>query len=881
MRRFLTRLLGDQNARTVKKLSAQTAAINKLEPKLAKLNDAKLGAYTDQLKQKLAAGKQLDDILPEAFGLVREMSRRKLGQRHFDVQLIGGMVLHQAKIAEMRTGEGKTLVATLPVYLNALEGKGVHIITVNDFLAQRDAGWMAPIYHGLGLSVGVIISGNRALLYDPSYTDEEHDDERLRHLKSVSKKEAYEADITYGTNNEFGFDYLRDNMARSADDLVQRGLNYAIVDEVDSILIDEARTPLIISAPAAESANTYQEFAQIARELAPEKDYLIDEKVQAVSLTDDGVNKVEKRLGVANLYDPSQVRLIYHLEQALKAEALFKLDKDYVVRSGEVIIVDEFTGRLLPGRRYNEGLHQAIEAKEGVAVLQESMTLATISFQNYFRLYKKLAGMTGTAFTEAEEFQTVYNLDVVVVPTNMPMIRADLPDRIYKTESAKFRAITEDVQQRYQKGQPVLLGTVSIEKNEYLGELLRQAKIPHEVLNAKNNEKEAAIIARAGQKGSVTLATNIAGRGTDIVLGKGIAKLGGLHVLGSERHEARRIDNQLRGRSGRQGDRGSSQFFVSLEDDLMRIFGGERIASLMTTLRVDEDTPIENKLISKAIESAQHRIESHNFDIRKQVLQYDDVMNRHREAVYTKRKQILAAANLKQDIIDMMEREIDLAISAHTDARTEEVEHDKLKEHLANWLPLTPVAWQKLKKASDKKLATSLKDWLVKTYAAREKEFGEADMRMIERSVYLQLLDRYWMEHLETMTHLREGIRWRAVGQRDPLSEYKKEAYQLFNDLNAAIEREVAQSIFKIMPVNQAQQVALETELTQAAEQANFDKPETGEPGAQRVTTSKPAKRSGQKIGRNDPCPCGSGLKYKKCGLINSAEHQSRMKGVA
>ncbi|MBI3983922.1 preprotein translocase subunit SecA [Candidatus Microgenomates bacterium] len=882
MRKLLTKLFGDPNAKAVKRLEAKVNQINELEPAMKKRSDGALAKQTAQWQKAVAEGRSLEDLLPEAFAAVREMARRKLGQRHFDVQLIGGMVLHEAKIAEMRTGEGKTLVATLPVFLNALAGRGVHVVTVNDFLAQRDAGWMAPIYHGLGLSVGVVLSGNRAVIYDPEFINEEHSDERLRHLRPASKKDAYAADITYGTNNEYGFDYLRDNMARGIEELVQRDLAYAIVDEVDSILIDEARTPLIISAPATDSGSLYQDFAKIARQLNPATDFIIDEKAHAVSLNDEGTAKVEKLLGVANLYDSEHVKLIYHLEQALRAEALFKLDKDYVVRDGEVIIVDEFTGRMLPGRRYSEGLHQAIEAKEGVPVLQESNILATISFQNYFRLYDKLAGMTGTAATEAEEFQTVYNLDVVSVPTNQPMIRRDLSDRIYKTQAAKYRAIVTEVAARRKAGQPVLLGTASIEKNEYLSGLLTEAKIPHQILNAKNHEAEAAIVAKAGERGAVTLATNIAGRGTDIVLGEGVTKVGGLHVLGSERHEARRIDNQLRGRSGRQGDPGSSQFYVSLEDDLMRIFGGERLAGIMTTLKVDEDMPIENPLISKAIESAQKRIESHNFDARKQVLQYDDVMNRHRTAIYAKRRQILAATpekgGLRDDVMAMVRVEVENAIAHHTDTKLEQIERSALRRHLEAWLPLDDAAWKKLDKIHDDKLALALAEQAELAYTGREQAFGAENMRIIERLVYLQILDRLWMEHLETMTHLREGVRWRAIGQRDPLSEYKREAYTLFNNLNASIEREVATTILRLEPAVSQPTEEVETELTQAADQANFDRAEsdTGKPPAK--ITNRPA-TSGGKVGRNEPCPCGSGLKYKRCGLVNSAEHQARLKG--
>lgn len=873
MRKLLTKLVGDPHTKPLKNLRRTVETVNRLEPTLKKQSLAQLKAQTGQFKKLLSQGKSLDDILPEAFALVREVARRTLGQRHFDVQLIGGMVLHEAKIAEMRTGEGKTLVATLPVYLNALEGQGVHVVTVNDFLAQRDAGWMGGIYDALGLSLGIITSGNRSFIYDPEFTNPEHADERLQHLRPVPKKEAYAADITYGTNNEFGFDYLRDNMTSSLDNYVQREQAYAIVDEVDSILIDEARTPLIISAAAGENATNYEQFALVARQLKPEQDCVVDEKSQSATLTDAGVAKVEKLLGIENLYAVEHVQSIYHIEQSLRAEVLFRRDKDYVVREGEVIIVDEFTGRLLPGRRYSEGLHQAIEAKEGVEILQESSTLATISFQNYFRLYQKLAGMTGTAVTEAEEFQTVYNLDVVAVPPDKVSVRADLSDRIYKTETAKFKAIVNDVKERHQRGQPVLIGTVSIEKNELLAQMLTRLKVPHSILNAKNNEREAAIIASAGQKGTVTLATNIAGRGTDIVLGKGVVEQGGLHVLGSERHEARRIDNQLRGRSGRQGDPGSTQFYVSLEDDLMRIFGGQKIAGLMTTLRVDEDTPIENKLINRALEGAQKRIESHNFDIRKQVLQYDDVMNRHRQSTYARRRQILENKTLRPEILKILERETDVITAAHRDARTDTLQRDKILATITSIAPLSPATVKNLEQVGEANLQSEITQALEKLYAQRESEFGAETMRLVERLVYLQILDQLWMQHLETMGHLREGIRLQAIGQRDPLVEYKKQSFQLFNELNQAVDREVASTIFKVAPAEQPSLDEVETELTRSAAGATFAAG-SGTKSAAKGAPS-PLRKQAYKIGRNDPCPCGSGLKYKKCGLINAPEHRA------
>lgn len=880
MKKLLAKLLGDQNAKKIKKLRPQLEAINELEPKLKKLSDAGLKKQTAKLKAELEKGKKLNEILPEAFATAREAGRRTLGQRHFDVQLLGGMVLHEGNIAELKTGEGKTLMATLPVYLNALTGKGVHVITVNDYLAQRDAGWMAQIYHFLGLSVGVIIGGNKALLYDPDFKNPEHDDERLVHLRPVDKREAYAADVTYGTNNEFGFDYLRDNMAPSFEEYVQRPLNFAIVDEVDSILIDEARTPLIISAPASENSTNYQQYAAIAKQLKKDTDYAVDEKSNSSTLTDKGVEKIEKILGVKNLYDSEHIQKIYHIEQSLRAEALFKKDKDYVVRGGEVIIVDEFTGRLLPGRRYSEGLHQAIEAKEKVEILQESQTLATISFQNYFRLYDKLAGMTGTAETESEEFDTVYDLEVVIIPTNQPMIREDRTDRIYKTAAAKYKAIAEDVKERNAKGQPVLIGTVSIEKNELLSSILKKLKVPHEILNAKNNESEAAIIARAGQKGAVTLATNIAGRGTDIVLGEGVTKVGGLHVLGSERHEARRIDNQLRGRSGRQGDPGSTQFYVSLDDELMRVFGGDKIASLMNTLRVDEDTPIENRFVSKALESAQKRVEAHNFDIRKQVLQYDDVMNRHRESIYKRRRKVLKRGNLADEVKAMIKREIDVIIDAHINQTTDELDHNKAFELIGAFVHIDAKLVKSLKSKQPEEIPPLLHKEIDKIYKNREKAYGAEMVRDMERVVYLQSVDRLWMEHLETMEHLREGIRLRAIGQRDPLIEYKKEAFKLFNSLNASIDHEVATSILRMAPVQLPDSSEVPTELTAAAENALVEGP--SESGGLAISEeSKPktsTKKQENKIGRNDPCPCGSGLKYKRCGLINSKEHQENTK---
>jgi len=811
--KLLKRALGDPQAATIKRLRKRVKEINALSDEYEKLSDAKLKAKTQEFKDRLAKGEKLDKLLPEAFATVREAGRRTLKQRHFDVQLIGGMVLHEGKVAEMKTGEGKTLVATLPIYLNALEGKGAHLVTVNDYLVQRDAGWMGEIYNFLGLSVGVIIP-DESFIYDPDFTNDTHFDKRLHHLKPATRQEAYAADITYGTNNEYGFDYLRDHMVRETDQLRQRDLHYAIVDEVDSILIDEARTPLIISAPATASAAAYQQFAKVVRSLKETEHYEKDEKRRSVVLTDAGVELVEKILGIKNLYSTDNLRTIYHLEQSLRAQTLFHRDKDYVVtREGEIVIVDDFTGRLLKGRRYNEGLHQAIEAKEGVEVQEESMTLATISFQNYFRLYNKLGGMTGTAMTESEEFHQVYKMDVVEVPTNRSMIREDLPDRIYKTEAGKFRAIIREVKELREKGQPVLLGTSSIEKNEQLSSMLRAAKIPHEVLNAKNNEKEAAIVAKAGQKGAVTLATNIAGRGTDIVLGEGIAHLGGLFVLGSERHESRRIDNQLRGRSGRQGDPGKTQFYVSCEDDLMRIYGGERIASLMDRLKVDDDTPIESRMISKSLEGAQKKVEGFNFDTRKNVVQYDDVMNRHRRAIYAMRSEILKADDISPRIKKLINEEAEW-LTNHPESLSENYEailHDSF--------PFDDKTMDKLFDTAADKFQSELEASAAKLYKSQEEMFGAETMRKVERDIFLQVLDNLWMQHLENMDHLREGIHWISVGQRDPLVEYRRQGQKLFDQMQIELRHEIVRTITHAQPLDSVvTDSVVETELTRAAQ---------------------------------------------------------------
>lgn len=815
--KVLTKVFGDPQKRILKRLEKKVADVNKLGDKYKKMTKTELKKQTAHLKEQLKnKGTTLDHILPDAFALVREASDRVLGMRHFDVQLVGGMVLHEGNVAELRTGEGKTLMATLPSYLNALEEKGVHVVTVNDYLAQRDAGWMGELHDFLGLSVGVIIN-DASFMYDKNFDNEAHDDPRMRKLRPVTRKEAYAADITYGTNNEFGFDYLRDNMVDDVELLRQRDLNFAIVDEVDSILIDEARTPLIISAPAAENPESYQQFARVAAKLE-EKDYILDEKRRSVSLSDEGVEKVQKMLGVKNLYTPDNIRTVYHMDQALKAQTVFKRDKDYVVtNTGEVVIVDEHTGRLMQGRRYNEGLHQAIEAKEQVDVLQESMTLATVSFQNFFRLYNKLSGMTGTAFTEAEEFQQIYSLDVVQVPPNRPVVRVDKQDLIYKTERGKLKAVADAIREHHKAGRPVLVGSASIAKNELIAAWLDKEKIPYEILNAKNNEREAAIIAKAGEKGAVTLATNIAGRGTDIVLGKGVKELGGLVVIGSERHESRRIDNQLRGRGGRQGDPGESQFFVSAEDDLMRIFQGERIGALMDRLGVDEDMPIQNRAVSKTLEAAQKRVEGYNFDTRKNVVQYDNVINRHRKVVYTMRRKILEGTDIKNEVERLLEQKVqDLTPLPSKN-------NPKFVEEFEAAFPLNEKTIKKLgdEKKDKERFEQALKA-TKKLYADKEKELGEEVLRKVERDVYIQVLDTLWMQHLENMQHLRDGIHWRSVGQRDPLVEYRSESQKLFDGLQATLRDEVLRTI---MHVRKTDVIALdeedhETELTRLAANA-------------------------------------------------------------
>ena len=891
----------DDNAREVKKLTRRVEDINKLEPEMAALRDEELQALTPRFREELEAGKTLDDLLPKAFAAMREASRRVLGMRHFDVQLLGGIVLHQGRIAEMKTGEGKTLVATLPVYLNALTGRGVHVVTVNDYLARRDSEWMGRVYRFMGLSTGLIVHG----------------------LEWEERRRSYGCDVVYGTNNEFGFDYLRDNMAIHPNQLVQRELNYAIVDEVDSILVDEARTPLIISGQAEKSNALYFTFAGIIPRLEKETDYTVDEKAHSVSITESGVAKVEKVLGVENLYDDVNIELTHHMNQALKAHALMRRDRDYVVKDGQVIIVDEFTGRLMFGRRYSDGLHQSIEAKERVKVERESQTLATITFQNYFRMYDKLAGMTGTASTEEQEFKKIYKLDVVVIPTNQPMVRKDLPDVIYKTEQGKFRAVVEQIAERHRAGQPVLVGTISIEKSEVLSSLLKKRGVTHQVLNAKHHDKEAEIVAQAGRQGAVTIATNMAGRGTDILLGgnpeflarqdlrrqgydadllagstpsdpgapvsvtttngssalapgpdpaavhqlyeelvekyqrdteeehQRVVEAGGLHIIGTERHESRRIDNQLRGRSGRQGDPGSSQFFSSLEDDLMRLFGSDNIAGLMERLGMEEDMPIEHGMITKSIETAQKRVENRNFDIRKHVLQYDDVMNQQRELIYRQRRQVLTGENIRDSVMEMIDTVVDRAVTAYVPEGVHEEEWDlqALLEHAEQlFLPAHSLTPEDLEGMGRDQLKEFLAEQSKEAYAAREQTLGDETMRELERMVMLRIVDDKWMDHLDAMDQLREGIGLRAYGQKDPLVEYKFEGYEMFQNMIDTIQDDVVRYMFRVNVVRQEDPKERRLTENRYAEE-----------------TSKQPVRREQKVGRNDPCPCGSGKKYKKC----------------
>jgi preprotein translocase subunit SecA len=874
---FLNKLFGS-NEREIAKLRPIVEKINSFESSISKLSDEQLRAKTDEFRKKLEEGKTLDDILPEAFAVVRETVKRVDNKRLFDVQMMGGIVLHEGKIAEMKTGEGKTHTALLPMYLNALGGKGVHLVTVNDYLAKRDANWMGSILYFLGISTACIIH-DASYVYEPKVKDSNEVTVEMENLKPVTRREAYAADITYGTNNEFGFDYLRDNMVQTLSQMTQREPNYVIVDEVDSILIDEARTPLIISAPDSESTKLYQQFAAIVPRLKKEEDYEVDEKMRAVVINDSGISKIESWLGVKNIYEPGKMSYVHNLEQALKAHALFQLDRDYVVKDGEVIIVDDFTGRLMPGRRYSEGLHQAIEAKEGVKVQRESRTLATITFQNYFRMYKKISGMTGTATTSAEEFFKVYKLEVMEIPTNVPMIRKDHPDTIYKTEKGKFQAICDRIKEINKTGQPVLVGTIAIEKSEYLSALLSRFGVPHEVLNAKQHEKEALIVSKAGVRGSVTIATNMAGRGTDIKLGEGVKEKGGLFILGTERHEARRIDNQLRGRAGRQGDPGMSQFYVSLEDELMRRFGGDKLKNIMDSLGLPEDQPIENRIISRTIENAQQKIEGFNFDIRKHVLEYDDVMNKQREVVYKKRRDILEMDDAKSEIMEYIRDEIEKIVSINCSAETERCNAEEIIESLRAIMPVDQSNLKKIEEIDNDKSRNSVEkigtitEYVVsiakEIYGKKETEIGAETLRKVEKSIILETYDTMWMNHLDEIDYLREGIGLRGYGQRDPLIEYKREAFAMFTHLMENIKSSIANTVFKItlipqqIDAQQAKQQSLSYSGAEEVEQFGAARKEEGsmkkEESAQKTIIND------DKIGRNDPCPCGSGKKYKKC----------------
>jgi preprotein translocase subunit SecA len=884
---LIKKIVGSKNERELKRIRPLIEEINQLETNICSLSDDLLRKKTTEFKERMERGESLDEILPEAFAVVRETAKRTLGERHYDVQLIGGIVLHEGKIAEMATGEGKTLVATLPAYLNALQGKGVHIVTVNDYLAKRDSEWMGVIYRFLGLSVGVI----------------------LHELNDQERKKAYHCDITYGTNNEFGFDYLRDNMKFSLEDYVQRDLNYAIVDEVDSILIDEARTPLIISGPAEESTDKYYKINRIIPSLKQGKDYQLEEKSHTAFLTEEGVAHVEKLIHVENLYDPRNIETLHHVNQALRAHTLFKRDVDYMVKDGQVIIVDEFTGRLMPGRRWSDGLHQAVEAKENVKIENENQTLATVTFQNYFRMYKKLAGMTGTADTEAAEFRKIYNLDVMVIPTNMPLRRTNYADVIYKTEVEKFRAVVKEIKELYQSGHPVLVGTISIEKSEQLSQLLKKQGVPHNVLNAKHHEREAEIIAQAGRAGAVTISTNMAGRGTDILLGgnqKFLAKslaegepteetlqkayekalgivrkekekviqLGGLHVLGTERHEARRIDNQLRGRSGRQGDPGSSRFYLSLEDDLLRIFGSERISNIMGRLGIEEDQPIEHGLVTKAIENAQKKVEAHNFEIRKHLLEYDNVMNKQREVIYSQRREVLGSEDLKDTVMEMIEEQSEGLVDFYTGNRDHPEDWD-LKGLSDALYQQFSFRWAGPSIEDNGIKRDQLKEWIIGNakdlYQKKEGEFGTPMIRYLEKVIMLQSIDHHWKDHLLGIDQLKEGIGLRGYGQKDPLIEYQKEAYQMFLEMLERIKKDTVEKLFSIQIAKEQEVKEIKMERKQtfvmgrgASVQGGGGKTEDGKG----VTV----RRDGKKVGRNDPCPCGSGKKYKRCCLPKEEE---------
>jgi len=893
---FLGKLL-DSNEKEVAKLRKLVLEINSLEGDVQKLKDEQFPQKTAELKTKLSGGALLDDLIPQAFALVREASRRVNGERHYDVQLIAAAALHFGRIAEQKTGEGKTLSAIPALYLNSLSGQGAHLVTVNDYLARRDAGWMGPIFHLLGVSVSAIIS-DRSFLYDPAFIDESAGDFRIRHLRPITRKEAYATDVTYGINSEFGFDYLRDNMVSDASQLSQREFHYAVVDEVDSVLIDEARTPHIISAPAAEATHKYYDYAKMVDKLTSTTDYAIDEKMRTAHLTDHGVVKVEKMMGLGNIYE-EDFETVHHLEAALKAMTLFLKDRDYIVKDGQVVIVDEFTGRLLTGRRFSEGIHQAIEAKEGVSIQQESKTLATVSLQNYFRMYQKLAGMTGTAATEAEEFKKIYNLDVVIIPTNKDMVRKDFSDSVYKTPRAKYGAIANEIAELHKKGQPVLVGTTSIDKNEIIGELLKRKGVPHQLLNAKNHLQEALIIAQAGKKGSVTVATNMAGRGVDIILGGSkpesletetvadrkkfekeivdwkkehdeVVSLGGLCVIGSERHESRRIDNQLRGRSGRQGDPGTSRFFVSLEDDIMRLFGGDQVAKLMTMFNLPEDVPLEHPMVSRAIQQAQVKVEGFHFDSRKHLVEYDDVLNKHREIIYRLRRKALFAEDQKEKILEYMTADITTLVNLHM-GEGGAIEQEQIVNEFVTIIPFDELSQKQLfTQLSQMHAAEEISDFLIKLvrdmYENREKQVTSEVMRQVERWVSLTIIDNLWMEHLEAIDDLREGIGLRGYGQRDPLVEYKNEAYSMFEQLMSAIGSDIVHRIFKVqinIPPNQpvtrnpqpSQLIQTETVISKAAKQMRTN---------QENSSPQPVK-SPKQLGRNDPCWCGSGKKWKRC----------------
>ena len=838
---ILKRFLGDNNDKEVKRLRQIVEKINSYEDSLTNLSDSSLTRYTEKFKDRLAAGETLDDILPEAFAVVREASKRVLGMRHFDVQMMGGICLHEGKIAEMRTGEGKTLVATLPTYLNALTGKGVHMVTVNDYLAKRDSIEMGRLYNFLGLTVGLI----------------RHD------MDFPERKFAYNCDITFGTNNEYGFDYLRDNMVVDLNQMVQRELNFAIVDEVDSILIDEARTPLIISGPGSKSTDSYVRMAKAVEHLKEGTDYTVDEKATTVAPADSAVPKIEKLVGVKNLYDPENIEMSHCFTAALRAKALMKRDRDYVVKDGEIVIVDEFTGRLMEGRRYSDGLHQAIEAKEGLEVRRESQTLASITFQNYFRMYNKLSGMTGTAKTEEDEFLKIYKLPVIVIPTNRPIARIDHPDVIYKTKRAKYKAVANDVAEIHAKGQPVLIGTTSITQSEELSHILKERNIPHNVLNAKFHEQEAEIIADAGQKSAVTIATNMAGRGTDIKLGEGVPELGGLFIVGTERHESRRIDNQLRGRAGRQGDPGESRFYLSLEDDLLRLFGSDNISNIMDRLGMGEDDPIEHKLITRSIANAQKKVEGRNFDMRKHVLQYDDVMNQQREVIYAERRKVLKGENLREHILTMIGGIIEAEMNQYANEKLypEEWSLDELiKDAESIYAPTGRLKLDELEEMSRDEVQDFLNQMAEESYAQREQLFGEANMRELEKIIMLRVVDNRWMEHLDRMDMLREGIGLLAYGQRNPLIEYKIKGHEMFGQMIDSIQNDIASLIFRVNIITQEQQEAMEREAQQrmaAAKQTHGDQSDDA--------VKKQPVKNGEKVGRNDPCPCGSGKKYKNC----------------